>query len=279
MAYQHRVYGTDGMNHARANNMVWDDTHGKFVLAAGLSAFPAERYELDIHTHTIASGHGSSATITDMVKAAKACNLKMLGISDHGPATLGGGRVSYFRNLKYAQRERLGVKMLYGAEANIINSKGNLDLSDDILKSLDYVIASMHQPVMKPGSAEENTQTYINAMKNPYVTIIGHCDDTKFPIDPFKLFAAAMKHRVLLEINNSSLSPEGYRGDTRFTDLVILNLSVHFNYPVLFSSDSHGKSHVGDFTYAADAARLAKVPRNLILNYSSKALLAFLAEK
>ena len=51
---------------------------------------PAERYEFDIHTHTIASGHGSSATITDMVKAAKAHNLKMLGISDHGPATLGG---------------------------------------------------------------------------------------------------------------------------------------------------------------------------------------------
>lgn len=279
MTYQQRLYEKYGMNHARRNNMVWDDALGKFIPADKLSASPAEHYELDIHTHTIASGHGSSATITDMVKAAKACNLKMLGISDHGPATLGGGRVSYFRNLKYAQRERLGIHMLYGAETNITNRKGSLDLSDEILKNLDYVIASMHRPVMKPGSVEENTQAYINAMKNPYVTIIGHCDDTKFPIDPFKLFSAAMKHHVLLEINNSSLSPEGYRGDTRFTDLVILNLSVHFNYPVLFSSDSHGKSHVGDFTYAADAARLAKVPRNLILNHSSKALLAFLAEK
>src|SRR5699024_9865509 len=95
---------------------------------------PAERYEFDIHTHTIASGHGSCATITDMVKAAKARDLKMIGISDHGPATLGGGRISYFRNLKYAQRERLGIQMLYGAEANIINRKGNLDLNDDILK-------------------------------------------------------------------------------------------------------------------------------------------------
>ena len=45
-------------------------------------------YEFDIHTHTIASGHGSSATITDMVKAARAAGLTMLGISDHGPATL-----------------------------------------------------------------------------------------------------------------------------------------------------------------------------------------------
>ncbi len=239
----------------------------------------AERYEFDIHTHTIASGHGSSATITDMAKAAGARNLKMLGISDHGPATLGGGRVSYFRNLKYAQRERLGVKMLYGAEANIISSDGSLDLGDDILKGLDYVIASMHHPVVKPGSAEENTDTYIKVMKNPYVSVIGHCDDTRFPIDPFRLFNAAMENHVLLEINNSSLSPEGYRGDTRYTDLVLLNLSVHFGYPVLFSSDSHGTKYIGDFTYAADAARLAGVPRNLILNYSAGSLLSFLAKK
>lgn len=238
-----------------------------------------ERYEFDIHTHTIASGHGSGATITDMVKSAAARNLKMLGISDHGPATLGGGRVSYFRNLKYAQRERLGVRMLYGAEANIINYEGKLDLDDSILEPLDYVIASMHRPTIKPGSAEENTAAYINAMKTPHVSIIGHCDDTKFPVDLFKLFEAAMEHHVLLEINNSSLSPEGYRGDTKFSDLILLNLSVYYNYPVLFSSDSHGTKHVGDFTYAADAARLAKVPRNLILNYSSKALLAFLAGK
>lgn len=261
MAYQENLYGICVNDRAPAEQK------------------PKERYELDIHTHTIASGHGSSATITDMVKAAKAASLKMLGISDHGPATLGGGRVSYFRNLKYAPRERLGIRMLYGAETNIINMKGNLDLNDDILKNLDYVIASMHRPVLKPGSQEENTGAYIKAMKNPYVSVIGHCDDEKFPIDPFRLFKAAMDNHVLLEINNSSLSPEGYRGDTRFTDLVILNLSVHFNYPVLFSSDSHGKKHVADFTYAAEAARLARVPRNLILNRSSKALLSFLAQK
>lgn len=203
-------------------------------------------------------------------------NLKMLGISDHGPATLGGGRVSYFRNLAYAQKERLGIRMLYGAEANIIDHRGHLDLDDRVLRHLDFVIASMHQPTIKPGTEEENTDAYINAMRNPCVTIIGHCDDTKFPVDYFRLFKAAMEHHVLLEINNSSLSPEGYRGDTKFNDLLILNLCRHFNYPVLFSSDSHGIKHVGDFTYAADAAKLAGVPRSLILNYSAKSFLSFL---
>ena len=103
MAYQETIYGTCVSEHAHADLK------------------PKERYEVDIHTHTIASGHGSSATITDMAKAAKAASLKMLGISDHGPATLGGGRISYFRNLKYAQRERLGIRMLWqrGAKASM----------------------------------------------------------------------------------------------------------------------------------------------------------------
>ena len=236
-------------------------------------------YEFDIHTHTIASGHGSTATITDMAKAAAAKGLKTIGISDHGPATLGGGRVSYFRNLAYAQRTRLGVRILYGAEVNILDYNGKLDLDDSILEHLDFVIASMHKPTIRPGSQEENTAAYINVMKNPYVNIIGHCSDEKFPVDVFQLFEAARSNNVLLEINDSSLRPGGYRGDTRFSDLVILNLSRHFQYPVLFSSDSHGTAHVGDFSQAEELARRAEVPSSLILNRSTKALLGFLGKK
>lgn len=64
--------------------------------------------KFDIHTHTIASGHATTATITDMAKAAAARNLKLLGISDHGPATAGGGRASYFRSLHLSQKNASG---------------------------------------------------------------------------------------------------------------------------------------------------------------------------
>ena len=232
-------------------------------------------YEFDLHTHTIASGHGSGATLTDMAKAAKAAGLHMIGISDHGPVTPGGGRPSYFMSLSHARRERLGVSFLYGAEANIINMEGKLDLENKILKDLDFCIASMHRPPIRPGSKDENTRAYIRAMRNPYVKIIGHCDDEKFPVDVFALFDEARKRHVLLEINNSSLSPDGYRGDARFIDLAILNLSKHFQYPVLFSSDSHGTSHVGDFTWAKKAADRAGIPDSLILNYSTASLFDF----
>lgn len=232
--------------------------------------------EFDIHTHTIASGHGSSATITDMAKAAAANSLKMLGISDHGPATLCGGKSSYFRNLAHAQRKRLGIEMLYGAEVNILDSRGTLDLDDSILEKLDYAIASLHTPIKKPGSVEENTTTYIEAMKNPYVRVIGHSDDVNYPVDYITLVKAAMKYGVLLEINNCSLSPDGYRGDTRFNDMMILYLCLYFHYPVLLASDSHGTKHVGDFSYALELTKLAGIPESLIMNYSAKALRCFL---
>ena len=123
---------------------------------------------------------------------------------------------------------------------------------------------------------EENTAAYIAAMKNPYVRIIGHCDDVKYPVDYLEIVKAAMKYDVLLEINNSSLSPDGYRGDTRFNDLMILNLCRHYHYPVIFASDSHGTKHVGDFTFSLELAQLAGMPDSLIMNYSLKAFKCFL---
>ncbi len=235
--------------------------------------------ELDIHTHTIASGHASTATITDMAKAASAAHLKLLGISDHGPATLGGGKPSYFRSLPMVARKRIGVDMLYGIEANITDYNGSLDLEDSLLAGLDYVIASIHKPVLKPGTKEENTRAYLRAMENPYVSILGHCDDVKYRVDYLAIVKSAMEHQVILEINNSSLSPEGYRGDTRFNDLMILNLCKYFHYPVLLSSDSHGTEHVGDFQYALELVERAEFPKELVLNYSVNELRSWLEKR
>lgn len=230
----------------------------------------------DIHTHTIASGHGTHATITDMAKAAKKADLRALGISDHGPKTLCGGKLSYFRSLKFSARERLGIKMLYGAEANILDDKGTLDIPDEILSGLDFIIASLHRPVKKPGDIRENTKCYMEAMKNPYVRFIGHPDDTHYPVDYNSLIKAAMENDVVLEINESSLRPDGYRGDTRFNDMMILEFCKHYNYPVLLSSDSHGTKHVGSFENALELVSLAAFPESLILNTSLKALTDFL---
>ena len=88
---------------------------------------------LDLHTHTISSGHGSTDKSIDLVHSARKRALKILGISDHGPATDGSASASYFRGLKYADRYKEGLRILYGAELNIIDLDGKVDLEDSSL--------------------------------------------------------------------------------------------------------------------------------------------------
>ena len=171
-------------------------------------------YLSDIHTHSIASGHGTNCTISDMAKEAGRKGLKLLGISDHGPGTLVSGTSSYFRSLPFCPRKRFNVDILYGVELDILNADGQIDLSDELLNNLDYAIISMHRQNYKSSSVSENTQAYIRAMKHPAVKILGHCDDIHFPVDYNALAKAAMKENVIFEINEASLAPYGYRGDT-----------------------------------------------------------------
>jgi hypothetical protein len=93
-------------------------------------------FELDPHTHSLASGHAGNNTITDLAKQAAYVGLKALGLTDHGPATPGSSRVSYFRNLAYAPKKRCGIEFLYGVELNITDFNGSVDLDDEILEKL-----------------------------------------------------------------------------------------------------------------------------------------------
>lgn len=151
-----------------------------------------------------------------------------------------------------------------------------VDLDDKILEKLDYAIISMHLPNKKPDTIEKNTFAYINAMNHPKVKIVGHCDDVKYPVDYEALIVAAIHYHVVLEVNNSSLSPDGYRGDTRENIRTILRLSQKYNHPIVLSSDSHGTEHIGDFQYALELIRELAFPETLILNTSSKNFKDFL---
>ena len=125
---------------------------------------------MDLHTHTIASGHHTKDTVTDLAKSAKIKGLTHLGITDHGPKMQGSANVNYFRNLRYCDKVLFGVKILYGVELNILNVGGDVDLDEDILKGLDYAVAGLHKQPFPPKTEEENTQALLNAMKNPYVS-------------------------------------------------------------------------------------------------------------
>lgn len=221
---------------------------------------------LDIHTHCLSSGHGTRDTITDMARVAAAKSLQILGISDHGPATPHAADASYFRNLLLADREKFGVKLLYGVELNILNEKGDVDLEDFLLQSLGYALISMHPPTFVSGDERTNTDAYIHAMRHPKVRFLGHPDDGRFPVDYERLLIAAKKHHVYPEINNASLMPGAYRTDCARNCIQILSLCKELSLPVLLSSDSHGKKQIGDMQYVFPLLAQCDFPPQLVIN-------------
>ena len=139
-------------------------------------------FELDVHTHTIASGH-AYGTITEMAQAASQKGLKILGITEHAHNMPGTCDDLYFVNLRVVPRQMYGVKLMLGAELNIMDYEGTIDLPDRILEKLDIRIASIHGNLYPIGTAAQNTAAVINAMKNPKIDIIGHPDDSNCPLD------------------------------------------------------------------------------------------------
>lgn len=233
-------------------------------------------YLSDIHTHSIASGHGTSCTISDMAKKAAARGIRLLGITDHGPATLSAGTPSYFRSLTFSPKCRFGVELLYGVELNILNKNGDIDLEEELLSKLDYAIVSMHWQNYHSGTITENTNAYTSAMKNPHIKILGHCDNPAFPADYDTLAACAKENGVIFEINEASLAPYSYRGDTSVNCAEILRCCQKYKVPIVLSSDSHGAEHIGDFSYASEFVHQAMFPEALILNNQIPALKVFL---
>ena len=151
------------------------------------------KYVLDSHTHTTASGHAYS-TLHEMVRAAKEKGLELIGITEHSMAMPGTCHEYYFMNMRILPRTMYGIEVMHGAEVNIMDYQGNLDMEEYLLKTMDVVIASLHHPCPKSGSREENTAAMIGAMKIPYVNIIGHPDDSRYPLDYLALVQAAKEY-------------------------------------------------------------------------------------
>ena len=137
---------------------------------------------LDLHTHTTASGHAYNS-LYEMVHSASAKGLSLFGCSDHAPAMPGSCHSFHFINFKVLPRTLYGVRLMMGVELNIMDYDGTVDLEQSVLEPLDYAIASLHQPCIHSGTALQNTNAYLGALKNPLIHIIGHPDDSRFPID------------------------------------------------------------------------------------------------
>lgn len=228
-------------------------------------------YVLDLHTHTIASGHAYN-TLREMAKAASDKGLSVLGITEHAPKMPGTCHSFYFHNLKTVPRELYGIRLLLGSEVNIMDFEGNIDLEERDLKGMDIIIASLHTPCIKPGSIKENTTAYLKVMENPYVNIIGHPDDGRYPVDYRALVEGAKEKGKVLELNNHSLDPKCFRRDARENDLKMLEFCKEYAVPVIMGSDAHFDTLIGEFSMAKKLLEEVDFPEELVLNRSVEAL-------
>lgn len=233
------------------------------------------KLEADLHTHTIASGHAYS-TFEEMVSAARGQGLQTIAITDHGPRMPGAPDLDYFWNTLIWPRKVKGVQVLRGVEANIIDTKGRLDIPDEILESLDIVLAGFHEGTGYQGSTvEENTQAMVEALQNPLVNIIVHPGNPKFPIDYERVVHAAQEFGKALEINNSTFM--GIRPQSYQPCLKIATLAKEYGVPVAVNSDAHIRYQVGDCSLALDIVHKAGIEKNKILNTSAELVQEFLA--
>lgn len=224
----------------------------------------------DVHTHTVASTHGYS-TIQENAAAAKALGLKLLAITDHGPAMPDAPHVWHFHNYKVLPREIGGVKMLYGVEANIIDENGRLDMDESELSFCEWVIASYHtQCVTFDRSPALVSQGYRKICENPLVDVIGHPTTAMFPFDYEPILKLFKESGKLVELNESSLAWKRGAMENAKTFYAICK---KYEIPIVVNTDSHYAGLIGKTPLAAQLLQELDFPRHLIVNLDADAIM------
>jgi putative hydrolase len=234
------------------------------------------KYALDVHTHTIASGHAYS-TLMENAKAASEKGIKVLGTTEHGISMPHSPHIWYFNNFKVLPREMYGVTMLYGTEANIIDYDGNLDMDDSTLDRMDIVIGSIHDEVYNVGNIDENTRAFINTIESGKVDIIGHLGNPEVLAKFDEVIKSAIENDVLIEINNSSFTTSRIGSDSNCKQIALL--CKKYGAKLIINSDAHFCTRIGEFTEAINMLKSIDFPEELIINKDPNELLLRLKKK
>ena len=230
---------------------------------------------LDVHTHTVASGHAYS-TIQEMAREAANRGLQILGITEHAPGIPGTCDPIYFRNLHVVPRQMYGVRLLLGSELNILDTTGALDLSEYYYKRLDIRIAGVHSLCWEGGTWEENTAGVVAAIRNPWTHIISHPGDGTADLLFEPLVLASKESQTLLEINNSSLNPLRNKDAAVANNLEILRLCKRYEVPVILGSDAHISFDIADYGFIWPLLAETEFPEALIMNDKPEQFLSYL---
>ncbi|MEG0615213.1 MAG: phosphatase [Oscillospiraceae bacterium] len=232
--------------------------------------------EVDTHCHTIASTHAYS-TVLEMANSAAEIGLKGLAITDHSTGGADSPHIWHFHNMiKAIPRVLKNVNMIFGAEVNIMDFEGNLDFNETELKKLEWIVASMHGTIMKIGTSEDYTNSYIKLAKNPYVDAIGHCAMNNFKFDYEKVLKIFKEYEKFVEINESAINNKAMAKENY---IEIVNICKKYEIPVVVNTDAHFCYAVGDVSSSEKLLTELDFPKKLVLNANWDSFKEYIVKK
>jgi putative hydrolase len=231
--------------------------------------------EADMHMHTIASSHAYS-TVVELAQFAQFKGLKAIAITDHGPGLPDGAHPWHFGNQRCLPPFIQGVRVLHGAEVNIMDYDGNIDLPLLYQKQLMWIIASFHDPCLEPASIEKHTEAYLKLAENPYIDVIGHSGSDNFKYDYEKVLPFFKEKNILVEINSHSF--EARLGSLKNCKEIAL-ICKEYEIPIVVNSDAHSCFSVGNVEEAFKMLDEIEFPYELIINLTLDRLAAWIKTK
>lgn len=227
------------------------------------------RIVADLHTHTNVSHHALS-TFEENVAAAKKAGLIALATTNHGPDMEDSAHKWHFGVFRYTPKHIDGIAIIGGAEANIFP---NGDIDEGLymhIKSLDYIIASIHDPIFgEPESMEQIEEAYLKVLQNEYVTTLGHMGTPRYKYNYESIISKCNEYGKIVEINSSSFKS---RVGSRVNCAEIAKLCQKYKVPVALTSDAHYSGNIGNVEAAIELIKEINFDPNLIINTSKENL-------
>jgi DNA polymerase (family 10) len=207
-----------------------------------------------LHNHTTYSD--GMHTLREMAEHCKKGGFQYLGICDHSQSAFYANGLKADRILEQQKEidqlnlELAPFKIFKGIESDILND-GSLDYPEEILKTFDLVVASVHSNLKM--TEEKATQRLLKAIENPYTTILGHPTGRLllarpgYPINHKKIIDACAANGVVIELN-----AHPYRLDI---DWRWIPYCLEKGVKVSVNPDAHHIEGFNDMRYGVFAAR------------------------
>ncbi|HEX6038857.1 DNA polymerase/3'-5' exonuclease PolX [Longimicrobium sp.] len=222
------------------------------------------------HCHTTYSD--GRASVAEMADAARERGWAYLGIADHSQsAGYAGGlppaavkkqhREIDAWNAEHGGRGKKRFRLFKGVESDIL-ADGSLDYPDDVLRSFDYVVGSVHSNFAL--DEKEQTRRLIRAVSNPHITMLGHATGrlllrrNGYAVDVRAVIDAAAEHGVCVEIN-----ADPHRLDV---DWKAARYAAEKGVLVPINPDAHSTGALGNVAWGINVARKAWLTAPQVLN-------------